>query len=286
MAERRPAGFNVDLGFSDSKEVMSIPARYRAAAVGVWTLCGSWAAFKMTDGHVPPDVLKANGCTPTLRRWLITSTLWAPADDGGIWFTNWPKWQRTRAEIEEYRRAERDRKRRSRGGHADGTRTPRNGHAPDHADAADAPRNDDYAPMTGENHSLSGWTSAGLAQPVRPEPRNLSPKPFSQELSKGLSLVPQAVADATLQCFPDHCSKHRHDPDPPPCGACRQVREQNRAAAERRAAVEAVKAVDAKARERQRRADCWDCDDYGQIELYGDDGESIGVRNCHHPDVP
>ena len=49
--------FFVDDAFSDSKEVLAIPARYRLASVGLWTLCGSWSASKLTDGYTPNGVV-------------------------------------------------------------------------------------------------------------------------------------------------------------------------------------------------------------------------------------
>lgn len=114
MAERRPPGFNVDLGFYDSDEVLSIPRKIRAAAIGVWTLCGSYSANKLTDGYVSAEALRDRGCTPAIRAALIASTLWESADAGAIWFTRWAKWQRTCAEVKAYRGSEVERKRKAR----------------------------------------------------------------------------------------------------------------------------------------------------------------------------
>lgn len=119
MAERRPAGFNVILKFYDSPEVESIPRRIRAAAIGVWTLCGSYSANKMTDGYVSAEKLKQFGCTPAIRAALKAtrdgegkpSPLWIDASDGGIQFANWAKYQRTYAEVKAYRDSESERKR-------------------------------------------------------------------------------------------------------------------------------------------------------------------------------
>lgn len=108
--------FFVDDGFSDSKEVLSIPARHRLAAVGLWTLCGAWCMAKLTDGFIPDEALKRLGARPALVDELIAATLWERVP-GGIRFTNWPKWQRTREQVESYRAwdAERKRERRRRG---------------------------------------------------------------------------------------------------------------------------------------------------------------------------
>ena len=117
MAERRPPGFNVDLGFYDSAEVLSIPRKIRAAAIGVWTLCGAYSANKLTDGYVSAEALRDRGCTPAIRAALMSTTpepLWREAHAGGIQFTRWAKWQRTSTEVKAYREADAERKRKAR----------------------------------------------------------------------------------------------------------------------------------------------------------------------------
>ena len=112
--------FVVDPDFANSAEVLSIPRRYRLAAVGAWTLAGSWSANKMTDGFVPDEVLDAPCITPLLRDQLIAVGLWTRVVDNpesesrtgsgptpdrvrtasgpGAQFNNWPKWQKTKAQ--------------------------------------------------------------------------------------------------------------------------------------------------------------------------------------------
>ena len=147
VAERRPPGFNVDLGFYDSEEVLSIPRKIRAAAVGVWTLCGCYAANKLSDGYVSNEMLKQLGCTPVIRAALMATKpepLWVDdAHMGGIWFTRWAKWQRTSAEVKAYREADAERKRRAR----------------------EAKRN----ATTSNDDETSGRTSGGPSSSVRPD---------------------------------------------------------------------------------------------------------------------
>lgn len=120
MAKRRlPAGFNVPLGFYDGPEVRSIPRRIRAAAVGVWALCGAHSANKLQDGYVGPEALKELGCTPAIKSALMSTLgpdgqadpLWTEARDGGIQLTKWVKYQRSRDEVKAYREQEAERKR-------------------------------------------------------------------------------------------------------------------------------------------------------------------------------
>lgn len=124
VAEKRPAGFNVPLGFYDGPEVKSIPRRIRAAAVGVWTLCGTFSANKLQDGYVGPETLRELCCTAAIRAALKATKgpdgqpdpLWIDARDGGIQFTKWVKYQRSRAEVKAYREADAERKRNERKG--------------------------------------------------------------------------------------------------------------------------------------------------------------------------
>lgn len=106
--------FNVDDGFANSKPVMRIIRRYRAACIGVWTLCGSWSAKELTDGFIPQAVAEEYGATPKITEHLVMAGLWEYADhDGttGLRFRNWSKWQRTKQQVLDYRAAEADRKR-------------------------------------------------------------------------------------------------------------------------------------------------------------------------------
>lgn len=150
MAERRPPGFNVPLGFYDGPEVNSIPRRIRAAAVGVWTLCGAFSANKLQDGYVGPEMLKQLGCTDAIRAALKATRgpdgepdpLWIDARDGGIQFTKWSTYQRSRAEVKAYRKADAERKKAERDAakqavtSADSKMSGRtsNGHPPDYRD--------------------------------------------------------------------------------------------------------------------------------------------------------
>lgn len=106
--------FKVDDGFASSRKVLSIPRTMRAAAVGVWTLAGAWAAKELTDGVVPPYALDELGVTPRLSRALVEARLWLDHPDGGIEFKNWADFQPTREEVERDRKNARERQRRHR----------------------------------------------------------------------------------------------------------------------------------------------------------------------------
>ncbi len=122
MAERRPPGFLVPLEFWNGPELKSISARIRNAAAGVWMRAGVYAANMLTDGYVDAETLETIGCTAAIRA-ALTSTkgwdgdpdpLWIEARDGGIQFTKWSKYQRSRAEVKAYRKQDAERKSRER----------------------------------------------------------------------------------------------------------------------------------------------------------------------------
>ncbi|ALA06712.1 RepA-like replication initiator [Mycobacterium phage Gravaillia] len=177
MAERRPPGFNVPLGFYDGPEVSSIPRRIRAAAVGVWTLCGTFSANKLQDGYVGPEALKQLGCTDAIRAALMSTLgpdgapdpLWIPARDGGIQFTKWVKYQRTAREVKAYRDAEASRKRAARKAARESdntTTTDGRTYVSTHGSSAKLDEtsgelNDAEPPMNRAYPEMSGRTSAG-----------------------------------------------------------------------------------------------------------------------------
>lgn len=190
MAVRRPAGFNVPIGFYDGPEVKSIPRRIRAAAVGVWALCGAFSANKLQDGYVGPETLKELGCTAAIRSALMATRgpdgepdpLWVDARGGGIQFTKWVKYQRSRAEVKAYREADAERKRREREECKDSSTCDDSemsertepGHAPDHCDPKTKTETKSVLGYETEEHSPNvGGDERGLTQPVAPSASRL-----------------------------------------------------------------------------------------------------------------
>ena len=109
--------FNVDDGFANSKPVLKIPRRYRCAAIGLWTLAGSWSAKELTDGFIPDNAIEEFAGTAQLAEHLVRAGLWARVDEG--WqFEGWAKWQKTKEKVLAYREREAEKKRaaRSKGG--------------------------------------------------------------------------------------------------------------------------------------------------------------------------
>lgn len=103
------AWFKVDDGFHSSRKLMQIPRSLRIEAAGLWVISGSWSAQEELDGLVPDFMLEEWGAKPESIEWLIKVELWEPYSEGAR-FSNWGEYQPTKAELEENRQKERDRK--------------------------------------------------------------------------------------------------------------------------------------------------------------------------------
>lgn len=197
MAERRPAGFNVALRFYDSDEVLSIPRKIRAEAVGAWTLCGSYSANQLTDGFVSDEKLKQLGCRPQIRAALCATTpepLWIPAPNGdGIQFTRWRKWQRMAAEVKDWREAEADRKRREREAKtekklressADSSHIPSENSAESDTNPSENSANEHR--LSSCDSQMSGRTTNGQPTDVRTDDRDPKTEPETEPVTTGV----------------------------------------------------------------------------------------------------
>lgn len=290
MADARPR-FQVDPAFNDSKELLSIPRRYRLAARGAWEAAGCWSCNKLTDGWVPVSALKAIGVTPLLADYLMDATLWVPGAsrvilpsvtrDGDdvdvldvgprpdVWtlhvgptsvvqFNNWPKWQMTRARWlagneSAKKRAQDYRKRKKQDKQDDVTR-----------DESTTSRVTQNGSATTDDDTVTHDASHRREE-------------ISKWLSRELSAVGSADSPPPPMAFPDHCTKHRHNPEPGGCNDCRRVREQNRYAAQQATAEIAA----ARTAARQRQLDCTACGGDGFVQVDPDDPDPFAdVMPC------
>ena len=104
------AWFKVDDGFHASRKLLRIPKRGRFAAVGLWTVAGSWAADQLTDGHVPDYMIAEWACPPTAPESLVDAGLWQRTHDGYL-FYNWHEYQPSKQDVDAERAASRERMR-------------------------------------------------------------------------------------------------------------------------------------------------------------------------------
>ncbi|WP_313277023.1 hypothetical protein [Timonella senegalensis] len=113
--------FKVDDKFHSSRKLLSIPRRQRLAAVGLWTIAGSWAADHERDGLIPDYMIEEWGGTKTLVDALVKAGLWqrvSELDDPNsiefqnstveFSFSNWEEYQPTKAQLEEGREKNRE----------------------------------------------------------------------------------------------------------------------------------------------------------------------------------
>ena len=77
--------FRVDDGFHGHPKVDMLSP----AAVGIWTLCGSWSAQYLTDGRVFARTVAKFGGTDAEVQELVHSGLWLDNGDGSYQFKDW-----------------------------------------------------------------------------------------------------------------------------------------------------------------------------------------------------
>lgn len=101
--------FKVDDGFHGHPKVVELSL----AAVGLWTLAGSWCAKYLTDGMVPAKtVVRLGGATAEASE-LVTADLWLKAE-GGYQFKDWHHYQPLKEAVEAERAAAQERMRKAR----------------------------------------------------------------------------------------------------------------------------------------------------------------------------
>lgn len=180
--------FRVDDDFQSHEKVLRIPRAARAAAIGTWTLCGTWSAKHERDGFVPDYIVDELGGTIDGAEALVAVRLWRK-NRNGYQFLNWSDYQPTRAQNDERRRAESARKAdyRARKARESGGRS---------GDVPAGQQRDDVAPV-----------------PSRPGPENSQDNSGRPDLSSGpafddgvLSPIVQNVVDAVLEA----CSRSIH----------------------------------------------------------------------------
>ena len=108
------AWFKVDDKLHSSRKLMMIPRRHRLAALGLWTISGSWSADQLTDGRIPDYMIEEWGGTKALTDWLVKAGLWIEISgsevptDSSFQFHNWGEYQPTKADIEAEREKNRE----------------------------------------------------------------------------------------------------------------------------------------------------------------------------------
>lgn len=96
--------FKVDDAFHGHPKVMELSP----AAVGIWTLAGSWCANYLTDGEIKLPIVRRLGGTEEMIRELVEADLWIDMD-GTYQFKDWAEYQPLKEEVMAERNAARER---------------------------------------------------------------------------------------------------------------------------------------------------------------------------------
>lgn len=178
---RTIAWFKVDDGLHSSRKFLSIPKRSRFAAVGLWTIAGSWCADELTDGHVPDYMLEAWGAPPSAPQSLVDAGLWE-RESSGYLFCNWLEYQPRKADVDAERDASRERMRELRARRKQ-----------------KKPQNDaDVGEVFGRTVT-NGSESVRNPDPTRPDPTHIEVTNVTSSLSKrGTRIDPAWIPDAAL----------------------------------------------------------------------------------------
>lgn len=102
--------FMVDDGFWSHPKSLQLSD----GAQALWVRAGSWSMKHLTDGFIPDFALPILSAKPRFVNELRTVSLWFSVE-GGNQFHAWDEYQRSREEVEQERRDNAERKRRSRG---------------------------------------------------------------------------------------------------------------------------------------------------------------------------
>src|SRR5690349_11970818 len=104
--------FKVDDTFYRSRKVRKLGDE-RVACVGLWTLCGGWSADNLTDGFVPWEVIEDWDDVRSLAKRLIVAGLWVETEvdgEAGVQFHDWEDWQPTKAQVQQRRKHDAERR--------------------------------------------------------------------------------------------------------------------------------------------------------------------------------
>ena len=177
--------FKVDDSLHSHRKVKRIPRRNksRIAAMGLWSLMGSWCADQLTDGHVPSYMPEEEGGSDKEAAELVRVGLWhanghqcdrcpQPSDPDGWVFHDWTGgthgWQPSREKVEAEREAAAERQRKARE-KAKAAREQREATR----DELEAPPPDD-GEVTRESRR-DGGVSNGAVRSTRPDPTRPDP---------------------------------------------------------------------------------------------------------------
>ncbi|MET7949235.1 hypothetical protein [Micromonospora sp. NPDC005324] len=178
--------FKVDDSFHSHPKVLAA----EPAALGLWVVAGSWSGANLSDGFIPDHVLpRLLPDAASLAQQLVAAGLWKRAR-GGYRFHDWGDFNPKREEVEEERKAARERMR--------NLRTKRKGAAQDANGSAEQSAN----------------VRDVFVTPTRPDP--------TRKEGGSSSYVTHDRAHEGPP--PSRCTEHLTTPTSGPCRACGDAR--------------------------------------------------------------
>jgi hypothetical protein len=183
------AWFKVDDKLADHRKVRRLGTD-KLAAMGLWTLCGSWAADELSDGFVPEEIARRFDPDLECAARLVEVGLWNPAEqdgESGFQFHEWTDHQPSKDQVLERRRADADRRARWRDAKRNGAARPgpEAGRSTGQQDASQGDsrvvsQQESRRDTTRESQQESRPGSV-LPDPTRPVPSLSSPKPSPRD---------------------------------------------------------------------------------------------------------
>jgi hypothetical protein len=232
------AWFKVDDKLHDHRKVRVAGV----AAMGLWTLAGSWAADNLSDGFIPESICQRwDAKFRALAARLVLAGFWIAGEldgEAGWYFHDWKSMQPSRAEVLQKRAEARERMEKAR------------------AAKAARSREQDANVQANEQESSEDVRST----PTRPDPT----RPLSTSVESPLG----GHRQETLRPEDARCTTHEGVDEPPNCRGCMTARE----SLERQQ-------TEAKRAKAKRVRECGDCDALGfQI----DPDTQLPSRRCDH----
>lgn len=87
-------------------------------AIALWVSAGSWSMCYLTDGLVPPHALTILRGSKQAAQELVDAGIWDVTPDGYL-FHEWNEYNYTKSQVEDFKKKERDKKRRQRAAKTD-----------------------------------------------------------------------------------------------------------------------------------------------------------------------
>lgn len=242
--------FKVDDGFHGHPKVMDLSL----AAVGLWTLAGTWCANYLTDGEIHLKAIQRLGGTKKQAKELVSSGLWAEKRPEIYQFCDWNDYQPTKEVVQAERAQARERMKDLRSkrkgtakaetpessGQAEDVR-PNNSRTEEERSAEPAPHDDGTDPERSEEVRVAPTQPLPLSpipiptkeektsSPATPDedeedPKMVYPPPFEafwdaypRKVGKkaALAAFKQARKIASLQTICEGAARYRDDPNLP-----------------------------------------------------------------------